>query len=315
MLESWTTEEPGLRCPSPGRKGRQAQPPASKPPAFRGFTSGLGPSSWFVCHPVPASPFPGARVLKISSCAGARRTGGAGLRGRGEEPVLQWETRVLGARMPLVGPRLGGPAQPGAERGVPPALLGPAPAPARLLFKRLPPSLSSRSRRRSRRSPPSLSPRLRSVLAATPQPQRGCHGRYVSPRPAVSDLTPRPGPTLTFRRARPSGLPYALSCSPPSAWFCIRERRRAGGECLDLILSARASRRRSGRPPAASGCLCFRPLLPLPALLVPDHTICICHSQNFLSPSSLSLAGPILHIPSFAWYRCRIGSTGCSEEK
>lgn len=98
---------------APGGKGKaKPSPRLLNLQLSVGSTSGLGPSSWFVCHPVPASRFfPGARVLKISSCAGgeADRWGGASGPRRGTSPPMG--DKGLGARMPLVGPRLGGPAR------------------------------------------------------------------------------------------------------------------------------------------------------------------------------------------------------------
>lgn len=63
-------------------------------------------------------------------------------------------------------------------------------------------------------SPPSVSPRLCSVLLATLQPPPRCHGRCISPRPAVSEPQPGADPHLPPRSppgaARGALLPARL---------------------------------------------------------------------------------------------------------
>lgn len=72
---------------------------------------------------------------------------------------------------------------------------------ARLLFKRLPPSLSSQSPHRALALPAFHLSQAPLRFRATPQPPPSCHGRCVPPRPAVSD--PQPGADPHLPRSLP----------------------------------------------------------------------------------------------------------------
>lgn len=218
---------------------------------------------------------------------------GFGEGSRGEEPTLQWETRVWGLGCSGWGRGWADPRVARGRREGPAALLGPAPAPARLLFKRLPPSLSSRSRRCS------LVPRLPYLPGSA---RFSWPPRYVPPRPAVSD--PQTGADPHFPpRSPPQGCHMRCPARRPRPGYASERRRRAGGECV-WISSSRVVRHAGDRGGLSrSGSLGFRPLLP-PALLVPDHTVCICHSQNFLSPPRSPSWGPGSISPPLL-YRCK----------
>lgn len=74
----------------------------------------------------------------------------------------------------------------------------------------------------------------------------------------------------------------------------------------------RVVRLAGGRP----GSLGFRPHPPPPppALLVPDHTVSICHPQNFLSTPRSSSLGPVSVSPPLL-YRCSACAPDCGEEQ
>lgn len=110
-----------------------------------------------------------------------------GVGGSQVEVRLQWLQGVM-----TVGRRLHG------ARGLEPGLVsrptngrenqpGSAPATARLLFKRLPPNLSSLWLCHAPSFPAFLVSPTALVPVAIPQRQSRCHGCYVPPRPAVSD--------------------------------------------------------------------------------------------------------------------------------
>lgn len=124
----------GLRVPSPQEKGKgNVHPPASGLPASLGPCPGLTPRlvPGLCATPVAPSPSSGARVLKVTSCAGDEAGRGGAERRRGRH----------GARRPMGGTGLGsdagvgrrlaglGPGTRGAR--VAPAGLGSAPAASR----------------------------------------------------------------------------------------------------------------------------------------------------------------------------------------
>lgn len=193
-------------------------------------------------------------------------------------------------------------------------VLGSALAPSRLLFKRLPPNLRSRSLRRAPSFPAFHISPAPLVLAVTRQPPPRCHGRCVPPRPAVSDPQPGADPHLP-----PRSPPGAASCALLLARLrpvSHLRRRRAGGECVLIPgLAGRASRI-AGDPgrPQPSGSLGFRHLLPLPALLISVLAVSICHSQNFLLPPRSPSPNPFSVFPPLL-YRCNSCAPGCDEQQ
>lgn len=157
-LGPWATEESGPPVPRPEEEGGMVMPS----PQLLDFQPPMGSGLWYRPLFLVYSPPNVSLSLSLGSKSPQSYIMCRGRDFGGEDPILQWETRVwgLGCRRWGCGwEDLG--LEPRAEKGSRWPGQGPAPAPAPLVFKHLPPSLCSCSLRpRSPPSPPSTFPRL-----------------------------------------------------------------------------------------------------------------------------------------------------------